>query len=156
MNARVEGPVKGQGRVCDRILRTLPDWFGDPVAVRGYADDAETGQSFVARAGETTVGILTFKFHSKRAAEIVVIGVVPECHRRGIGRALVSAFESHMHHRGVEYVQVKTLDEAAQSNAYRRTRRFYDAMGFVPLEVWPNTWGAGNPCLQMVKHLGPS
>ncbi len=149
----IEGPVRGQGRVCEQILRALPDWFGDLTAARSYVKNAESLQSFVACITETTVGILTFKLYLERAAEIVVMGVLPEYHRRGIGSRLHLALESHLRNRNVEYLQVKTLDDSAESAAYKRTREFYDAMGFVPLEMWSTVWSPGNPCLQLVKRV---
>jgi hypothetical protein len=31
---------------------------------------------------------------------------------------------------------------------------FYYAMGFKPLEVFPELWAPHNPCLQLVKFIG--
>ena len=155
MNIRVDGPLTTQGTVCSQILKELPDWFGIPSAVEEYVRDAESLPSFVVCVGGKAAGILTFKSHFEQAAEIVVIGVLPGYHRRGIGRALVSTLELHLLNHGVEYLQVKVLDESAESEAYERTRRFYDAVGFAPLEMWPTIWEPGNPCLQMVKFLKP-
>lgn len=36
---------------------------------------------------------------------------------------------------------------------YERTRRFYLAAGFTPLEEFPDLWDERNPCLLMVKSL---
>jgi hypothetical protein len=47
---------------------------------------------------------------------------------------------------------VKTLGASRESEHYARTRRFYEARGFVPLEEFPNLW-PGNPALQLVKRL---
>ncbi|MDP6667875.1 MAG: GNAT family N-acetyltransferase, partial [Dehalococcoidia bacterium] len=131
MATRIDGPLKRQRDVCAQVLSELPAWFGIPTAVEKYVTDAETLPSFVAYTGERIIGILTFRVHFEQAAEIDVIGVRPECHRRGIGRALVAALESHLRKRGVEYLQVKTLDASAESAAYEQTRRFFSAMGFV-------------------------
>ncbi len=155
MDLRVDGPLEAQGIACAQILEALPDWFGVPSAVEKYVSNAESLPSFVAYVSGKAAGILTFKSHFEQAAEIDVIGVLPGYHRRGIGRALVSTLELHLRNRGVEYLQVKTLDESAESEAYERTRRFYGAMGFVPLEMWPTIWDPDYPCLQMVKFLGP-
>lgn len=37
---------------------------------------------------------------------------------------------------------------------YVKTRAFYQARGFVSLEVFPTLWGPANPALQMIKSLG--
>jgi len=36
---------------------------------------------------------------------------------------------------------------------YARTRAFYAAMGFEPLEEIVQVWGPDNPCLLLVKRL---
>jgi ribosomal protein S18 acetylase RimI-like enzyme len=33
------------------------------------------------------------------------------------------------------------------------TRRFYEAIGFEPIEEFPTMWGNDNPCLLLVKPL---
>ena len=83
------------------------------------------------------------------------MGVRPERHGRGIGTALVEAAEAFLRERGIEYLQVKTLGPSQPSEAYARTRRFYRARGFRPLEELTAIWGEANPCLIMVKRLWP-
>jgi ribosomal protein S18 acetylase RimI-like enzyme len=83
------------------------------------------------------------------------MGVRPECQRRGLGTALLEAAEAFLRARDVEYLQVKTLGPSQPSEHYAATRRFYAARAFRPLEELTSIWGEGNPCLIMVKHLGP-
>jgi GNAT superfamily N-acetyltransferase len=97
-------------------------------------------------------GLLSLKEHNPRAAEVYVMGVVPEEHRRGIGTALLAAAEAALRERGVEYLQVKTLGPSRESRAYAATREFYEARGFVPLEEFAELW-PGNPALLLVKRL---
>ena len=80
------------------------------------------------------------------------MGVVPEAHRRGIGTALLAAAEESLRQRGVEYLQVKTLGPSHEDEGYARTRRFYEARGFVTLEEFPNLW-PGNPALWHVTEI---
>ncbi|WP_024285296.1 hypothetical protein [Cellulomonas sp. KRMCY2] len=47
----------------------------------------------------------------------------------------------------------KTLGASDPSEEYARTRRFYQARGFTPLEELDGIW-PGNPCLLMVEALG--
>ena len=100
------------------------------------------------------VGFLSVRQHGAYAAEVHVMGVHPQQHRRGVGRALMHAAESDLRGRGVEYLQVKTLSPAHPDEGYARTRAFYRALGFRPLEEFPELWGPENPCLQMIKWLG--
>ena len=50
-------------------------------------------------------------------------------------------------------LQVKTLSESHPDAGYAKTRAFYRAMGFHPLEEFKTLWGEANPCLLMVKKL---
>ena len=49
-------------------------------------------------------------------------------------------------------MQVKTLGPSKPDRRYAGTRRFYEALGFRPLEETA-LWGPENPCLIMVKRL---
>ena len=148
----VEPMADGEAAACEAILRGLPDWFGIPEAIESYARDIETMETLVVREGGEVVGFITLKRFGECAAEIQVMGLHADLHRRGIGRALVEAAESRLRSAGVELFQVKTLAPSRESEHYARTRRFYEAMGFVPLEE-NLLWGEANPCLVMVKGL---
>ena len=82
-----------------------------------------------------------------------MIGVLADRHRGGIGRALLAAAEGWLRERGVRYLTVKTLSSTDPDPGYAGTRAFYEATGFVPLMELPTLWGAGNPCLVMLKTL---
>jgi GNAT superfamily N-acetyltransferase len=153
MDSIVEGPRLGQASVCEPILRSLPEWFGIEEATRQYILDIEALPTFLVTVKGQVVGFLTLKQHSEYAAEVHVMGVYPREHRKGVGRALMASAEAYLRERGVEYLQVKTLSAAHPDKNYAKTRRFYRAMGFRPLEEFPELWGAENPCLQMIKGL---
>jgi GNAT superfamily N-acetyltransferase len=145
--AEVESPPE-RSRLCESILRALPDWFGIEEATAAYIRDVAELPTFAV--GED--GFLSLKLHNARAAEIYVLGVLPDRHRRGVGRALLAAAEDYLRARGVEYLQVKTLGSSHADEGYERTRLFYEACGFVPLEEIHGLWES-NPCLLMVKRL---
>jgi len=54
---------------------------------------------------------------------------------------------------GVEFLQVQTLSAARPDEAYARTRAFWLARGFRPLEEFPTLWDPGNPALQLIKAV---
>ena len=142
-----------RSRVCAEILRTVPEWFGIESATREYIDGVAELPTFVALADDgREVGLLALKQHGRRAAEIWVMAVVPDHHRRGVGRHLVETAERFLLGGSVEYLQVKTLGPSRPDEGYARTRAFYDAMGFVPLEELHGLWES-NPCLLLVKRL---
>jgi len=149
----IEGPLLGQGAVCETILRALPEWFGIEAATAQYIRDVDGLPTFVAWMDGRAVGFMTVKQHFPQAAELYVLGVLPEMHQRGVGRALFSAAEAYLHQQGVEYLQVKTLSASHPDPGYAKTRAFYEAIGFRPLEEFPTLWDEANPCLLMVKSV---
>jgi coenzyme F420-0:L-glutamate ligase/coenzyme F420-1:gamma-L-glutamate ligase len=132
------------------VLRDLPEWFGIEDATRAYVDEAASLTTFAAEGEDA---FLCLKQHTPRAAEIHVMAVRRERHRQGLGRALVRAAEAWCAAHGIDYLQVKTVAHTKADENYARTREFYEAMGFTPLEVFPELWDAANPALQLVKRV---
>jgi GNAT superfamily N-acetyltransferase len=145
--AEVEDP-DARSRLCESILRELPEWFGIEEATAAYIRDVAELPTFAVEDD----GFLALKHHGPSAAEVYVMGVRPAHHGRGLGTALLEAAEEYLCARGVDYLQVKTLGPSRPSEEYERTRRFYEARGFVALEEIHGLWEQ-NPCLLMVKRL---
>jgi len=140
-----------RSRVAERVLRDLPEWFGIEEATEAYIREAAD----LTTLAVGDAGFLCLKQHTPRAAEIYVMGVRRDAHRTGIGRTLVRAAEAWCAANGIDYLQVKTLAATREDANYSRTRAFYEAMGFVPLEVLPELWDPRNPALQLVKRVEP-
>ena len=149
----VQGPLLGMSSACEPILHALPQWFGIREATEQYLRDIEELPTLVAALDGETIGFLTLREHSEHAAEIHVMAVRPGLHRHGVGRALLARAEEYLRERGIEFLQVKTLSDRHPDTSYAQTRAFYSAMGFRPLEEFPELWGPENPCLQMIKSL---
>jgi coenzyme F420-0:L-glutamate ligase / coenzyme F420-1:gamma-L-glutamate ligase len=147
----IDDPAE-RSRIAEAVLRDLPEWFGIEEATQGYIDAAATLPTFVV---ERDAGFLCLKQHTPRAAELYVMGVRREHHRRGIGRALVAAGESWCRAHRIRYLQVKTLGPSRPDPEYDRTRAFYEALGFIALEELRGLWGEENPALLLVKDVGP-
>jgi GNAT superfamily N-acetyltransferase len=81
------------------------------------------------------------------------MGVSPQMHRKGMGRALMNQAQVWLKGQGIEYMQVKTLGPSHPDAGYAQTRAFYEAMGFRPLEEFKQIWNEHNPCLIMIKQL---
>jgi coenzyme F420-0:L-glutamate ligase/coenzyme F420-1:gamma-L-glutamate ligase len=145
----VETPEE-RSQLAETVLRALPEWFGIEEATRTYIDDVAALTTFAAGGG---AAFLSLKQHGPRAAEIHVMGVHPDRHRDGLGRQLVRAAEAWCAENGIEYLQVKTVADTNPSEHYARTRLFYEAVGFVPLEVFPDLWDVRNPALLLVKKV---
>lgn len=151
---KIQGPFLEMADRCEPILRALPEWFGIEAATLHYLDAIDQLPTFLALKDEQVVGFLTVYQHYPQAAEIFVTGVHPDIHRKGVGRAMLQAAEAYLRKKGVKYLQVKTLSDSHPDEGYARTRAFYWAMGFQPLEEFPTLWDENNPCLLSVKHLG--
>ena len=54
-----------------------------------------------------------------------------------------------------QFLQVKTVGPSRPDENYARTREFYLACGFRPLEEFKTLWGERIPCLQLVKRIAP-
>ena len=132
---------------------TLPTWFGIPAAVEHYIAEADRSPTIIASLGDEDVGLLTLVRHSPYAAEVYVMAVLPEFHRRGIGGALLEHAEDVLAAEGIEFLQVKTLAPSKPDERYDKTRAFYQANGFRALEEFPDLWDPGNPALQMIKAI---
>ena len=123
----------------ERLLRSLPEWFGIESSNAGYVAAARTLPTYLAwpeaaQAAELTrgrdpqpAGVLLARQHVPAAAEIHLLAVDPDRHRRGAGRALVEALERDLIAEGARLLQVKTLGPSEPDAGYQRTRRFYEA-----------------------------
>jgi GNAT superfamily N-acetyltransferase len=143
----------GAGETCRRILKTLPAWFGIPTSVEDYVATTDRSRTVIASLRDEDIGILKLGQHSEYAAEVYVMAVLGELHRRGIGRALLGHAEGMLAANGVEYLQVKTLAPSKPDEGYEKTRAFYLAYSFRPLEEFRDLWDADNPALQMIKVI---
>lgn len=136
----------------ERILRGLPDWFGDEDAIRGYVADAGTYPSYLAVEDGVVRGVALIHRHFPSSAELHLIAVDPARLRGGVGSALMQALEWDLADDGVRLLQVHTVGASFPSPEYERTRTFYLARGFVPLQEFHGIdwWG---PTLVLAKAL---
>lgn len=140
---------------CDAIIRALPDWFGLEVGIVDCAAAVRSQDGLVAERPDGSLGgFLTWVRHFPETAEITWMAVAPDAHRRGLGRALVTALAERLTLEGARLLLVKTLSERGDSEHYDRTRAFYLATGFLPLQEMPELWDAENPALLLVRPLG--
>jgi GNAT superfamily N-acetyltransferase len=143
----------GAATPCAHVLAALPEWFGLPDSVAAYVAAADAEPTVVATLDERDCGILTLRVHTPYAAEIVVMGVMPELHRSGVGRAMLEAAEWWLAERDIGFLQVKTLSPRSDDAGYAATRAFYFGCGFRPLEEMSELWGPDQPALQMIKTV---
>ncbi len=140
-------------KICNDILRNLPDWFGIESAIIEYSNEVANQLFIVARENANHVGFISVKKHYDKSAEIYVMGILTNYHRRGIGMNLMSVVKKRLRDQNIKYLTVKTLSEAAQSEHYDKSRAFYSSQGFEPLEEFKTLWDESNPCLYMIMTI---
>ena len=153
----VDDPVR-KSRIAEDILRRLPEWFGIEQALREYAEGSAALPFWTAvNADGKCIGFLSINIHYGRTGDIHVMGVLPEHHGQGAGKALLAKAEEYLRARHCKYLIVKTLSDIAEYEPYERTRKFYKSAGFEELITLTEMWDAENPCLIMIKPLtGPA
>ena len=143
-----------RGDLCRDILEGLPEWFGRPAALERYIAAAAQQPMLACFSDEgTAIGMLSLREHGPATAEVHVLGVKRAWHRQGIGRALVEAAAARSREAGRRLLTTKTLAASHPDPHYACTRRFYETMGFFPVEEFPTLWEAGLPCLLLALLL---
>ena len=138
--------------IARQVLEALLDWFGIPESREAYIRDSRAQPFWADLEEDTARGFLSLKETSPYTAELAVMGVLPEYHRQGIGRALFAAFRQYARDHGCQFLQVKTVQEGCYPN-YDRTNAFYRSLGFRELECFPTLWDEANPCQIYVMSL---
>ncbi len=149
----IVGPLLNSGAECEKILRQLPEWFGDEKTMVDYGIEINSLPTFMINMHNHPCGFISLKIHFKESAELYVLGILPEYHHKGLGRAAIEAVTEYCRGQNIEYLQIKTVGPSNSWSAYENTRRFYISLGFKPLEEYPGLWGQDCPCLQMIKKI---
>jgi GNAT superfamily N-acetyltransferase len=149
----IQGPLTGIQAACERVLRTLPRWFGIEESLLAYAQNTADMPTFVAMDEATIVGFLSLQEHFPQSWEVNCMAVDIAYRGKGLGRKLQESAEAWLLVEGAAILQVKTLAASHPSAAYAETRKFYEAMGYKPVEVFPTLWGTDLPVLQLAKPL---
>ena len=106
------------------MLRSLPEWFELERPLRDLVEVARAMPTFVAKDESIAVGFATLRPQTRDTIEIIAMGVMPDRHRHGIGRALVEAASRFALSKGARLLYVKTLGPSHPSLEYARTRAF--------------------------------
>lgn len=86
--AEVKEPNK-KSRFAEEILRRLPEWFGNEKALIEYVNGVASLPFWAALNSDgKCIGFISIKVHYGNTGDIYVLGVLPEHHRKGIGKSL--------------------------------------------------------------------
>lgn len=130
--------------VVREILEALPEWFEIEESRENYIRECVGEICFAAYENDVCMGFVCLKETGKATAELAVMGLRKEAHRKGIGKALFEAAKIRAKERGYAFLQVKTVKMGVYPD-YDQTNRFYLALGFQEFEVLP-LWDEANPC----------
>lgn len=138
--------------IARNILEALPEWFEVEESREQYIEDSGEQIFVAAKDGERPVGFICLKGTGKDTAELAVMGVLKEYHRKGVGRKLFEAVKAIAERSGFSFMQVKTV-EMGKYEDYDKTNLFYISLGFKEFEVFPTLWDEDNPCQIYVMAL---
>ena len=151
---KILGPELRRSSECEAVLRSLPGWFGIEESLQMYVRDSETMPTFAVESENRLLGFATLQQHFPQAWEVHCIAVMANARGRGVGKLLLTHAEHWLRDQGALFLQIKTIAPAHPSLEYAETRKFYQAMGYTALEVFPTIWSPRSPALQLVKSLG--
>ncbi|MDG3132428.1 GNAT family N-acetyltransferase [Streptococcus suis] len=140
-----------KARIIEQVLADLPEWFGLPDSTKEYIEDGSKLPLWASYHEQEAVGFITLTQSSDECGDVHCMGIKKAYHRTGIGLQLMTALEDEAKKK-YGYLQVKTVDQGHYKE-YDQTIAFYQACGFVKVEVFPTLWDEWNPCLMMIKKL---
>ncbi len=144
---------KEKESIAREVLMDLPEWFGLPESTENYIQESQEKPFLASFYNDELVGFIVLGTSSPDCAEIFVMGVKKKFHHHGAGRELNQAYEDLAKSLGYTYTQVKTV-QSGHYDEYDITNKFYKAVGYKELEVFPDLWDEWNPCQIYVKYLG--
>ncbi|MEG2985028.1 MAG: GNAT family N-acetyltransferase [Paraclostridium sp.] len=145
--------IEVKSTVTDCILRKLPEWFGIEEAIVEYVEGVKDTKFYVAYDLEKPIGFISIKHNNEYTSEIYVIGVLKEYQGKHVGKSLVEIANSTLANMGSKFLQVKTLGPSNPNKYYADTRKFYQSVGFYPLEEIKELWDEITICLIMIKNI---
>ena len=90
-----------KSNICNKILRSLPEWFGIEQAIVDYVNDVRNMPTWLAEEDAESVAFLSLKIHNEYTAEIHVMGVIKSYHRQGVGQKLIKEAEAYLKRRHI-------------------------------------------------------
>lgn len=147
----IDDPTRKE-QIARDILSQLPDWFGVPESTLDYIHGCREKPFWAVFSGDKVQSFIALKETSPATAEIYVMGVLPEYHHKGIGRALFDTLTAYARTHGYSFLQVKTVRKGYWAS-YDMTNEFYIAIGMKEFECFPNYWDEKNPCQIYIKSI---
>ena len=129
------------------VADALPAWFDVDSRERAIPIDLQYQDGFIASHNECVIGFITL-FIAEGRVNIGWMGVLPEYHHQGVGRALISAAEDFCRQKGILELATYTLGDTVDYEPYNATRAFYASMGF---EIFQRSQTDNPGCPEEIK-----
>ena len=110
------------------IAQSLPEWFTNS-GIDSIRKDIVFQMGIIGIENRLPVGFLTF-FVNQGVATIGWMGVRPNYHRGGVGKAMLEHLKDCLARARVNKILVSTLGDSVDYEPYARTRAFYRKSGF--------------------------
>ena len=138
--------------ISRNILESLTEWFEMEEGREKYIAECVDQIFIAAKEAGMNVGFLCLQETGKDTVELVVMGVLKNYQRNGIGRQLLEKAKGIASSKGYSFLQVKTV-QMGKYDEYDKTNLFYLNCGFKEFEVFPTLWDKENPCQVYVMSL---
>jgi ribosomal protein S18 acetylase RimI-like enzyme len=99
-----------KARICESILRSLPEWFGIEEALQAYVRGVMDTKFFTVQVGSRPVGFASILEHNEFTSEIYCMGIFEEVHGRGLGEKLLQTVEASLRQDKKKFLTVKRGD----------------------------------------------
>jgi ribosomal-protein-alanine N-acetyltransferase len=142
------GDARAMALLSRDLIETGLGWRWTPQRVSASLRDRATN-GLVAVDGPRVVGFALMKYLDEQA-HLLLLAVLPERRRAGIGRALLAWLESSALVAGIATIDLEV--RAGNDTA----RRFYRTLGFEELRVVPQYYGGREAALHMRRRLRPT
>jgi len=63
--------------ICERILSSLPDWFGIPESITEYTRQVKELPFWGYAINDQIVGFVALEQYNSQIAEVIVMGILP-------------------------------------------------------------------------------
>jgi GNAT superfamily N-acetyltransferase len=154
----ITDPISAEKKqACIEITKQLPTWFGQEESNKQYAEDALKYPALLVKDDDNrNIGLLVYKttFDEQLDRDVIDIhwlGVMPEYHRKGLGKELAHQTALIALENNIQTLTVETLDPAAKDESYLKSYSFYLDFGFKTYHKF--SYGEKTPMIKMRTFL---